>query len=259
MEADLVVLFELACRSMGRRLRPGVSAERVVMLMIALSDGLVLRTTIEPSVISADEVGAAVYALAEAFTEDGGLATDPRRPIDADRAAVFDEAVDTALDLAKRGDLEITVEGVASSSTLERETVAFLFPTDDSLIDSAVRRLIPSDELQRAAASRYPVVILEVALATLAEAVDAHPGLFAAETPQVISDFTEAVADALAIGDATGTLHCKAADDTAKALVDFAMSGSASEKSRSAVLRAMAPPEPPGTLMKPLDPRRDDS
>jgi hypothetical protein len=134
---QLAAFLAIVLSAQGRRPRPGVDPEHVVMLLHALLDGAVLRNVIEPGALPPGLVAEAMYALAEALTEEG-THVDPRRPVEDGQVGIFDGMLDAAEELWC-SQPDVTVEEAAARAGVPAEAACLLFPTVGDLADSLLR------------------------------------------------------------------------------------------------------------------------
>lgn len=177
MQARLVDMFDLTLSHFGRRPRPGLTTDDIVMAMMAMMDGFVLRRFADPNRVSAATVADRLFEVGWSMTESGP-GYDPRRPAGSADVVVFDETVAMALDRWADGPLDRDRARVEAPCGPER-FVAW-FPTDDDLADSAARALFATLGLAFHAVDPDHVSgVIKGGLTALANAVDEQPALFA--------------------------------------------------------------------------------
>ncbi len=241
MTDRLAEVLSLAMSQLGRRPRRGTTNTQVVTLMHALTDGLVMRLTIDPDVIDLRTAADAVFDLAWLFTEPGGE-VDARRPNVEDDAKDFDRVIDAAILLWKTK-RSATCASAARRANVKNERARAWFPDDGDLTDSAIRSLIATQGLPRfdeTTIADHAIHTVSGFLRFLTETAAANEALFAAALTQrpsdgsgVIEGLVESVSNVFSRLTRTREPH-----GTAKRLIEGAIRGD--EELIGAILDAVA-------------------
>lgn len=183
MEPAQTELLELVLARLGRRLKPGVTLRQIIVLLGALSDGLVLRRILDANDVDVADAAEAMWTLAEAYTEMGTI-DDPRRPPTERDGSTFDAIVVAARNMAwpsgGGGDPVASAIIAAGIDRDEARAVAMsALPTAADLADSVVRLACAPQRLsfQGALASTYTQEMVAGSLLLLQTVLNQQPQL----------------------------------------------------------------------------------
>lgn len=176
MQASLVHMLDLTLSHVGRRPRPPLTSDDIVMSMMALNDGLVLRAFADPDCIDAHAAADRLLQLCWAMTETGP-GYDQRRPSDVDEIALFDSTIALAVDRWQTGPLDR--ERFCAEAPCGPKLFSAWFPTLYDLADSSARALFATLGLDfQGAGADHAAAVIQVGLTAVANAVEEQPALF---------------------------------------------------------------------------------
>lgn len=172
LDDDLACLLRIVLVELRRRPRPGLTIERVVVLLRMLVDGAVDRLLLDPGCSTVDEVVDATIQLGFALTEEG-LLPDALAHIEVPDGFPIDAVVITAE--ANWSPEDDVLASVATACTLPEDELRAVFADVDVLADAVVSALVVGGPIEGSRDARY--ALLSAALRRLATTADTHPDL----------------------------------------------------------------------------------
>lgn len=171
-------MVEDGLAALRRRPRPGMTLDKILLLLYALADGALDRMVLYPELLTIEEVVEAVLALGIALTEEGS-ASDPRAPADPDAVGTFSRLIAAADATWSAGAQVDDLRGLARAAGESAEAGVLLFGTVEHLADSVIRARVIAAGLEEGA-SAPTVALFASTLRRLAQAADEVPLALAA-------------------------------------------------------------------------------
>jgi len=172
LDDDLACLLRIILVELRRRPRPGLTIERVVVLLRMLVDGSVDRLLLDPGCATIDEVVDATIDLGFSLTEEG-LLPDALERFDVPDGFPID-AVLIAAEANWSPDDDV-LASVATSCALPEDDLRTVFGDVDTVADAVLSAFVVGGPIVGSSDARF--ALLSTALRRLATTADTHPDL----------------------------------------------------------------------------------
>lgn len=196
-------LVQDALATMRRRPRPGMSVEKILLLLYALAEGATDRLMLQSGMLDVDDVVEAVFALGIGLTEDGSF-LDPRAPQDPQAFEAFERIVAAADDGWSSGRAFADVRALARAADVPAEAAVLMFGSLTDVADSVLRARALSSGVEVGALAPTHALLVAT-LQRVAQAGDDMPVVreLALAHQQDLSVFDDLRGLALAVADRT--------------------------------------------------------